>query len=102
MPSRLSGCKQASNFDRHVEGHGSWHQTLVTSIHAQYARPLTEGDRPDRVMAIYPGHLAVDRNLATDNDARNPNVPVSRETPPTFSVQAVDEHVDGVKQSLAY
>ncbi|MHB8812087.1 MAG: alpha/beta hydrolase [Steroidobacteraceae bacterium] len=42
------------------------------------------------------------RDLASDNDALNPNVPVSRETPPTFLVQAEDDYVDGVKQSLVY
>jgi acetyl esterase/lipase len=52
--------------------------------------------RPDFAIAIYPGHLA------TDDDKLNPNVPVSRETPPTFLVQAEDDHTDGVKQSLVY
>jgi dipeptidyl aminopeptidase/acylaminoacyl peptidase len=32
----------------------------------------------------------------------NPNVPVSRETPPTFLVQAEDDYTDGVNQSLVY
>ena len=47
-------------------------------------------------MAIYPGHLA------TDDDKLNPNVAVSRATPPTFLVQAEDDYVDGVNQSLVY
>ncbi len=47
-------------------------------------------------MLVYPGHLA------TDNDTLNPNVPVTRETPPTFLVQAENDHVDGVHQSLVY
>lgn len=55
-----------------------------------------ESARPDFAMAIYPGHLA------TDADVMNPNVPVSRETPPTFLVQAEDDYVDGVNQSLVY
>jgi acetyl esterase/lipase len=58
--------------------------------------------RPDFAVAIYPGHLAINRDLASDNDALNPNVPISRETPPTFLVQAEDDYVDGVKQSLVY
>ena len=53
-------------------------------------------------MAIYPGHLATDRDLASDNDTLNRNVPVSRAVPPTFLVQAEDDYVDGVKQSLVY
>ncbi len=55
-----------------------------------------ESARPDFAMAIYPGHLA------TDADKLNPNVPVSRDTPPTFLVQAEDDYVDGVQQSLVY
>ena len=55
-----------------------------------------ESSRPDFALAIYPGHLA------TDSDTLNPNVPVSRETPPTFLLQAEDDHVDGVQQALVY
>lgn len=54
-----------------------------------------QSSRPDFAAAIYPGHLATPTGL-------NPNVPVTAETPPTFLVQAEDDHVDGVKQSLAY
>jgi acetyl esterase/lipase len=47
-------------------------------------------------MPIYPGHL-------TKGDGKlNPNVPVSGKTPPTFLVQAEDDYVDGVNQSLVY
>ncbi|KAA0071097.1 alpha/beta hydrolase [Rhodanobacter sp. T12-5] len=55
-----------------------------------------ESSRPDFAMAIYPGHLA------TDDDKLNPNVPVSRDMPPTFLVQAEDDYEDGVNQSLVY
>ncbi len=55
-----------------------------------------ESDRPDFVLAIYPGHLAF------DDGKLNPNVPVTRDTPPTFLVQAEDDHTDGVSQSLVY
>jgi acetyl esterase/lipase len=55
-----------------------------------------ESSRPDFAVAVYPGHLA------TDAHALNPKVPVSRETSPTFLVQAEDDNVDGVKQSLVY
>ncbi len=55
-----------------------------------------ESSRPDFALAIYPGHLA------TDRDTLNPNVPVSRETPPTFLLQAEDDYVDGVNQSQVY
>jgi acetyl esterase/lipase len=55
-----------------------------------------ESGRPDFAMPIYPGHLA------TAGGKLNPNVPVSSRTPPTFLVQAEDDYVDGVKQSLVY
>ncbi|MGH8290302.1 MAG: alpha/beta hydrolase [Steroidobacteraceae bacterium] len=83
---------------------------LVAEISTHFAHriypPVDAADeksaRPDFAIAIYPGHLATDRDLASDNDALNPNVPVSRDTPPTFLVQAEDDYVDGVKQSLVY
>jgi len=55
-----------------------------------------ESDRPDFALAIYPGHLA------RRSDALNPNVAVTRDTPPTFLVQAENDYVDGVNQSLVY
>lgn len=83
---------------------------LVAEISTDFKRRLyepvdpadRESARPDFAMAIYPGHLATDRDLARDNDTLNRNVPVSRATPPTFLVQAEDDYVDGVKQSLVY
>lgn len=56
----------------------------------------SESARPDFAMAIYPGHLAIGEGKL------NPNVPVSREVPPTFLVQAEDDYTDGVNQSLVY
>lgn len=55
-----------------------------------------ESARPDFAMAIYPGHLAF------DDGKLNPNVPVTRSTPPTFIVQAENDDVDGVQQALTY
>jgi acetyl esterase/lipase len=77
---------------------------LVAEMSTDFKRrlyaPLDAADkesaRPDFAMAIYPGHLA------THEDKLNPNVPVSRETPPTFLVQAQDDDTDGVHQSLVY
>lgn len=67
--------------------------------HRLYA-PVDDADkesaRPDFAVLVYPGHLA------TDKDTLNPNIPVSSETPPTFLVQAENDNVDGVKQSLVY
>jgi acetyl esterase/lipase len=76
---------------------------LVAEISTQFQhrlyKPVDAADkvscRPDFAMAIYPGHLDASGVL-------NPNVPVSHDTPPTFLVQAEDDHVDGVRQSLTY
>ena len=55
-----------------------------------------ESARPDFAALVYPGHLA------TKSDTLNPNVPVTSETPTTFLLQAENDNVDGVHQSLAY
>jgi len=76
---------------------------LVAEASTRYAHRLyqpvdaadQESIRPDFAAPIYPGHLALDGKL-------NPNVPVTRDTPPTFLVQAEDDHVDGVEQALVY
>ena len=57
-----------------------------------------ESCRPDFAIACYPGHLWD----ADEGFKLNPNVPVTTNTPPTFIVQAEDDHVDGVEQSLVY
>ena len=54
--------------------------------------------RPDFAVALYPGHL-------WDEDegfVLNPNVPVTKNTPPTFIVQAENDPVDSVNNSLVY
>jgi acetyl esterase/lipase len=57
-----------------------------------------ESCRPDFAGAIYPGHLWVDEKKFE----LNPEVPVTSKTPPTFLLQAEDDHVDGINQSLVY
>ena len=78
-----------------------------------------ESCRPDFAVAIYPGHLSIaaaewDAKQGTkkfvvphpaiaDKDlALNPDLPVTSQTPPTFLLQAEDDHVDNVNDSLAY
>ena len=78
-----------------------------------------ESCRPDFAVAIYPGHLSIaaaewDANQGTkkfvlhypptaDKDwGLNPDILVTRDTPPTFLVQAENDNVDGVEDSLAY
>jgi acetyl esterase/lipase len=54
--------------------------------------------RPDFAVALYPGHLAVpERDFAL-----NPDIRVTRETPPTFLVQAENDPLDPVENSLVY
>ncbi|HVC46067.1 MAG TPA: alpha/beta hydrolase [Terracidiphilus sp.] len=54
--------------------------------------------RPDFAVALYPGHLDLDDAKM----ALNPNVPVTRETPPTFLLQAENDDEDNVDDSLVY
>jgi acetyl esterase/lipase len=100
---------------------------LVAAISNHYEKRLyppvdaadKESCRPDFAVAIYPGHLSLsaaewdakqgvekfvlphtpnaDRNLTI-----NPDIRVTRQTPPTFLLQAEDDHVDSVYDSLAY
>jgi acetyl esterase/lipase len=79
---------------------------LVAEISTKYEHrlyaPVDAADevscRPDFAVAIYPGHLWAGGN----GYGLNPNVPVTHQTPPTFLVQAEDDNVDGVHQSIAY
>ena len=101
------------------------HLTAAISTHfmKRLYTPVDAADkescRPDFAVAIYPGHLSLsaaewdarqgtrkfvvphapnaDRNLTP-----NPEVPVTSKTPPTFLLQAEDDHVDSVYDSLAY
>jgi acetyl esterase/lipase len=55
--------------------------------------------RPDFGVAIYPGHMLEN---TTKEFELNPEIPVTDRTPPTFLLQAEDDNVDGVNQSLVY
>jgi len=57
-----------------------------------------ESCRPDFGIVLYPGHLWK-RGGPLE---LNPNVPVTSNTPPTFLVQAEDDPVDPVFESLVY
>ena len=80
---------------------------LVAEISTHFERrlysPVDEADeascRPDFAVAVYPGHLA---KRSGDKFELNPNVPVTPQTPPTFLLQAEDDHVDSANDSLAY
>jgi acetyl esterase/lipase len=63
--------------------------------------------RPDFAIAVYPGHLWVheddDASTRDPTDLRlRPDITVHADSPPTFLLQAEDDHVDGVEQALAY
>jgi acetyl esterase/lipase len=104
------------------------HLTVGMSVHFEkrlYARVDAADDvscRPDFAVAIYPGHLS---RSAAEYDATagtrrfalappdplsqadkslglNPDIQVTRQTPPTFLLQAEDDHIDSVYDSLSY
>ena len=54
--------------------------------------------RPDFAIALYPGHLAVSENSVV----MNPDIRVTSKTPPTFLLQAEDDPVDPVQNSIIY
>lgn len=78
--------------------------------------------RPDFAVAIYPGHLSLaaaeydaaqgtkkfallpssPQDLANPNVALNPELRVTAQTPPTFLLQAEDDHIDSAYDSVAY
>jgi acetyl esterase/lipase len=59
-----------------------------------------ENCRPDFAMAIYPGHLWIDDTKFELNPDIATNI--TGQTPPTFLLQAENDNVDGVNQSLVY
>jgi acetyl esterase/lipase len=77
---------------------------LAAEISTKYRQrlyaPIDDADkqsaRPDFAVLVYPGHLV------TNEKGLNPNVPVSRDMPPTFILQAENATVDPVRQSLGY
>jgi len=79
---------------------------LVAEISTDFERRLyapvdaadKESCRPDFAVAVYPGHLWI----GSETYGLNANVPVTKQTPPTFLVQAEDDNIDGVNQSVAY
>jgi acetyl esterase/lipase len=90
------------------------HMVAATSTHypKRSYRPVDAADkascRPDFAIAVFPGHLTLGspRDTHTWSSPRhldlNPNVPVTSNTPPTFLLQAQNDPVDGVNNSMAY
>ena len=75
---------------------------ISTHFDRRFYTPVDAADkescRPDFAVALYPGHLWTPR----DKFALNPEIRVTADTPPTFLLQAQDDHVDNVKDSLVY
>jgi acetyl esterase/lipase len=104
------------------------HLSVAMSIHFanRLYPPVDAADqvscRPDFAVAIYPGHLSwsaaeSDANLGTKkyvlpkpdplstvdkNLGLNPDLHLTSQTPPTFLLQAEDDHIDSVYDSLSY
>jgi acetyl esterase/lipase len=58
-----------------------------------------ESCRPDFAVALYPGHMLEN---TSHKSQLNPYIPVNIKTPPTFLLQAEDDPVDDVENSLVY
>ena len=75
---------------------------IATHFKQRTYKPVDAADkvscRPDFSVSLYPGHLWVDEKKFE----LNPAVPVTKQTPPVFLLQAEDDHVDNVNQSLVY
>jgi acetyl esterase/lipase len=110
---RTIGLARLHAADWHIDPHkigvigfsAGGHMVADTSTHfdKRLYPPVDAADqescRPDFAVACYPGHLW-DRD---EGDFKlNPNVPVTTNTPPTFLLQAEDDHVDHVEQALTY
>ena len=103
---------------------------LVAAISNHFERRLypavdaadNESCRPDFAVAVYPGHLSLHaaewdakqgtkkfviprpehQSISDAYLALNPDLRVTSRTPPTFLLQAEDDHVDSVYDSLSY
>jgi acetyl esterase/lipase len=104
------------------------HLVVAASVHFDrrlYARVDAADDvscRPDFAVAVYPGHLSYSAaewdaaqgakkyalpppeiaSLADPDLELNPDIHVSSQTPPAFLLQAEDDHIDSVYDSLSY
>jgi acetyl esterase/lipase len=105
---------------------GSLAAVISNHFDKRIYRPIDAADRescrPDFAVAIYPGHLSrsaaeydahfgakpfplppPDRLAMADNQLGfNPSLHITPQTPPTFLVQAEDDHVDSVYDALSY
>jgi acetyl esterase/lipase len=59
-----------------------------------------ESCRPDFAIALYPGHMT--KNEDNKEFILNANIHFTKETPPTFLLQAQDDPIDSIDYSLLY
>jgi acetyl esterase/lipase len=81
----------------------NWHCWRPNAIVEAVARTYPDANMAKgttRRSALYPGHLSDPAD--DDNLGLNPNVRVTSKTPPTFLLQAEDDPVDPVSNSLVY
>ncbi|HYK34357.1 alpha/beta hydrolase [Alloacidobacterium sp.] len=75
---------------------------ISTHFDRRVYKPVDAADeqscRPEFAVIIYPGYLAI----ADKNFELNPNLPVIKDTPPTFLLQTEDDRVAHVESSLRY
>ena len=81
------------------------HLVAQTSTYSERVYPVVdaadkESCRPDFAVALYPGHLWIERDKFELN--QEIAVRISRKTPPTFLLYAEDDDVDNVNHGLVY
>jgi acetyl esterase/lipase len=79
---------------------GGYLVAQTSNIFEPAYKPVDEADklssRPDFAVALYPGHLC------RSGAALDPGIHVTKQTPPTFLLQAWDDPVDDVCNSTVY
>jgi acetyl esterase/lipase len=79
---------------------GGYLAAQTSNIFEPAYEPLDAADkvssRPDFAVAVYPGHLC------RRGGGMDPGITVTKQTPPTFLLQAWDDPVDDICNSLVY
>jgi acetyl esterase/lipase len=79
---------------------GGYLVARTSNIFEPTYKPIDAADklssRPDFAVALYPGHLC------RDGDTLDPGIHVTKQTPPTFILQAWDDPVDDICNSTVY
>lgn len=111
---RTIGLVRSHAADWHVDPHrvgvlgfsagGDLAAALSTHYDKRIYQPVDAADqlscRPDFAALLYPGGLRA--RGSSDPLALDPQLPVSKDTPPTFLLQTEDDRVAHVESSLAY